>query len=251
MPLRQRFSTTLGAFTVHDILCFLSNPHILPAPLGYRGFMISRLPETFFFFRTGIPASWGRTNFLKRKGLVFTRRFFFGPGDQLDAAGVPEGGVPVGFSPDGRSPEGVVLFPYIPPGPPCGAVPFIVIPSGGVPEGAVPLAGISAGGVPDGAAFSEVPADACAEAAGVCSAGLDEAVVPESDVQPATRIPAMRNTDATSMIMVLLFMRYVSLVFREGSFPIPHLSHPLTVWAPPLLYSQYGWWEILTANRII
>jgi len=148
----------------------------------------------------------------------FARLCFSSSEDQLDAGGVPDGGVPDGFSPDCRSPEGAVPLPGMPPGPPCGAVPFIAIPSGGVPEGAVPLAGISAGGVPAGATFSEVPTDTCAEAAGVCSAGLDAALLPESDVQPATRIPAMRNTDATSMMMVLLFMRYVSLVFREGSF---------------------------------
>jgi hypothetical protein len=86
-------------------------------------------------------------------------------------------------------------------------VPFIAIPSGGVPEGAVPFICISTGCVPEGVALSDVPADACPVAPGVCAAAvLDAAGLPESDVQPATRIPAMRNTDATSMMIVLLFM---------------------------------------------
>lgn len=127
---------------------------------------------------------------------------------------MPDGGVPDGFSPDGLSPEGAVPLPGIPPGPPCGAVPFIAMPSGGVPEGAVPLTCLSAGGVPDGNAVSAAPDVDFSDAAGVCTAGLDVAVLPESDVQPATNIPAMRIADATSMMMVLLFMGYVSLMSR-------------------------------------
>jgi hypothetical protein len=134
----------------------------------------------------------------------------------------PVGGVPEGFSPEGGEPEG----------PP---VPFISMPAGGVPEGRVPFISIpplwspdavwficiSAGGVPEGAAdWSDDPATASVEAAWGCSAGAaawlvtaDWAeVLPLSDVQPATKIPAMRSAEATNMIMMLLFMGYVSLL---------------------------------------
>jgi len=56
----------------------------------------------------------------------------------------------------------------------------------------------------------------------------DEEELPESDVQPATKIPAMRIADATSMMIVLFFMGYVSLIVREviifddhpGDYPV-------------------------------
>jgi hypothetical protein len=144
---------------------------------------------------------------------------FYPQCNQVVTGGVPDGGVPEGFSPDGLSPEGAVPFPGMPPGPPCGAVPFIAMPSGGVPEGTVPLLCKSAGRVPDGVTFSDIPADTCPDAAGVCASALDVALLPESDVQPATNIPAMRIADATSMMIVLFFMDYFSLVFQEESFP--------------------------------
>jgi len=46
---------------------------------------------------------------------------------------------------------------------------------------------------------------ACTDAAGVDAADCVE-VLPESDVQPATKIPAMRITDATNKILILFFM---------------------------------------------
>jgi len=109
----------------------------------------------------------------------------------------------------------------MPPGPPAGAVPFICIPSGGVPEGLVPFISTPAGAVPD---CSDDPAALAAGVAWTCSddAGLDAAdcveELPESDVQPATRIPATRIADATNMMIMLLFMGYVSfLVSGQGS----------------------------------
>lgn len=137
------------------------------------------------------------------------------PAYELAAGSVPEGVVPDGFSPDGGVPDGAVPFISIPPGGvPEGRVPFISIPAGGVPDGWVPLfTCIPAGGVPDGAAdWSDDPAAACVEAAWDCvdDAGLEVAdcaeELPESDVQPATKIPATRNTDAINMIIMLLFM---------------------------------------------
>jgi hypothetical protein len=77
---------------------------------------------------------------------------------------------------------------------------------------------LSAGGVPDGDAVSAVPEAAFSDAAGVCTAGLEVAELPESDVQPATNIPAMRIADATSIMIVLLFMGYVSLMSRGSLF---------------------------------
>jgi hypothetical protein len=44
--------------------------------------------------------------------------------------------------------------------------------------------------------------------------GTDE--LPESDVQPATKIPAIRSAEATSVMMILRFMGYVSLMVREN-----------------------------------
>jgi hypothetical protein len=45
-------------------------------------------------------------------------------------------------------------------------------------------------------------------------AGVDAAdcveVLPESDVQPAAKIPAMRITDATTIILILFFMENLS-----------------------------------------
>jgi hypothetical protein len=38
--------------------------------------------------------------------------------------------------------------------------------------------------------------------------------LPESDVQPATKIPATRNSDAINMMIMLLFMGYVSFSVR-------------------------------------
>jgi hypothetical protein len=114
-----------------------------------------------------------------------------------------------------------------PGGVPEGRVPFISMPAGGVPDGWVPLfTCIPAGGVPDGAAdWSDDPAAACAEAAVDC---VDDAVpdaadcadeLPESDVQPATKIPATRNTDAINMMIMLLFMGYVSFTVRMDIIP--------------------------------
>jgi hypothetical protein len=105
-------------------------------------------------------------------------------------------------------------------------VPFISMPAGGVPDGWVPLfTCIPAGGVPDGAAdWSDDPAAACAETAVDCvdDAGFnadcaDE--LPESDVQPATKIPATRNTDAINMMIMLLFMGYASFMVRMDIIP--------------------------------
>jgi hypothetical protein len=116
-----------------------------------------------------------------------------------------------------------------------------------VPEGAVPLRCISAGGVPEGAAFSEVPADACPDVSGVPAAEPETAagvaVLPVSDVQPATKIPEMRIADATSMIMMLLFMGYVSLTIR-GSHSHSRLMSPaggssvITVTTPPFIFTS-------------
>jgi hypothetical protein len=74
---------------------------------------------------------------------------------------------------------------------------------------------MSAGGVPDGwvpDGVTELSADWGCCAAAVVAADAEE--LPESDVQPATRIPATRNTDAINMMMILFFMGYVSL--RSG-----------------------------------
>jgi hypothetical protein len=89
-----------------------------------------------------------------------------------------------------------------------------------VPEGAVWFTCLSAGGVPEDAAdWSDNPVAACVEAAWGCSADAAGLVtadwaeeLPESDVQPATKIPAMRIAEATNMMMMLLFMGYVSLL---------------------------------------
>jgi len=139
------------------------------------------------------------------------------------AGGVPDGGVPEGFSPDGLSPEGAVPFICMPSGGvPEGRVPFISIPAGGVPEGAVWFICISAGGVPDGVTDeSDDPEAACTEDAWGCSAdaaalvtsdGAEE--LPESEVQPATKIPAMRIAEATNMMIMLLFMGICLLMIR-------------------------------------
>jgi hypothetical protein len=138
---------------------------------------------------------------------------------------VPEGGVPDGIPPKGGEPEG--------------AVPFICIPAGGVPEGRVPFICKPAGGVPEGVAdWSDDPVATCVETAWGCSADAAGLVtadwaeeLPESDVQPATKIPAMRIAEATNMMMMLLFMGYVSLL--SGHRPdVPgwesSIRHPAT-----------------------
>jgi hypothetical protein len=137
---------------------------------------------------------------------------------------VPEGGVP-----DGGVPEGRVPFISMPPGgDPEGRVPFISIPSGGDPEGRVPFICIPSAGVPIGPAdwlnrdLFPVPASpevidgdnppafpAVAVSTGRASDGIGESVLLVStdellSEQPATRIPATRTADATS-IMILLF----------------------------------------------
>jgi hypothetical protein len=113
------------------------------------------------------------------------------------------------------------------------------MPSGGVPEGAVPLTCLSAGGVPDGNAVSAVPDAAFSDAAGVCTAGLDVAVLPESDVQPATNIPAMRIADATSMMMVLLFIGYISLMSRGSPFDLLGGSSGIREDTVTLIFTTY------------
>jgi hypothetical protein len=121
-------------------------------------------------------------------------------------AGVPEGRVPFISIPSGGVPDG--------------RVPFISIPSGGVPDGRVLFAWSPSGCVPDrvtDCSDDPVEVDACASVSCACTddAGVDAAdcveVLPESDVQPATKIPAMRITDATNMILVLFFMENLSL----------------------------------------
>lgn len=148
---------------------------------------------------------------------------------QLPDGGVPDGGVPDGISPDGGvpdgfSPDGAVPFIPIPPSWE-GRVPFISIPAGGVPEGAVPFC-ISAGGVPDGAVLADELAALSAGADADCSTGaaVEDAAdcveeVPESDVQPATQMPAIRIAEATSMMMILLFMGYVSCMHGRDLDP--------------------------------
>ena len=141
------------------------------------------------------------------------------------AGGVPDGISPEGFSPEGLSPEGAVPFICMPSGGvPEGRVPFISIPAGGVPDADWFIC-ISAGGVPEGATDeSEDPVAACDEVAWGCSADAaalvtadDTEELPESEVQPATKIPAMRIADATNMIIMLLFMGYVSLLSGHAS----------------------------------
>jgi hypothetical protein len=77
---------------------------------------------------------------------------------------------------------------------------------------------ISAGGVPEGAAADCSDDAAAVEAA---CAGVDTAdcveELPESDVHPATKMPATRIAEATNMMIMLLFMGYVSLTVREAS----------------------------------
>lgn len=106
-----------------------------------------------------------------------------------------------------------------PGGVPEGRVPFISIPAGGVPDGWVPFAWNPSGCVPDGVtdcSDDPVEADACDGVSCACTddAGVDAAdcveVLPASDVQPATKIPAMRITDATIMILILFFMENLS-----------------------------------------
>jgi hypothetical protein len=138
--------------------------------------------------------------------------------------GVPDGGVPEGGVPDGTvpSPAGGV---------PDGRVPFICIPSGGVPEGAPadwlnlglsPL--LVASVVPD----DEPVAGGSAEAVFVICACEDAevlpdwaVVLPESCVQPAMRIPAMRIADATSIIILLFFMEFISRNITRLIVPFP------------------------------
>ena len=107
-------------------------------------------------------------------------------------------------------------------------MPFISSPAGCVPEGAVWFTCLSAGGVAD---WSDDPVAACVETAWGCSADAAGLVtadwaeeLPESDVQPATKIPVMRIAEATNMMMILLFMGYVSL--RRGIVMMSRAGNP-------------------------
>lgn len=116
--------------------------------------------------------------------------------------GVPEGGVPDGGVPKGRVPFTCILSG----GGPEGRVPFICIPPGGVPFdpadwlncGFSPV--LASPGVADATIVPE-PASGVFSTVCACPAALVE-----SWVQPATRIPAMRNADAISIIILLFFI---------------------------------------------
>lgn len=113
--------------------------------------------------------------------------------------GVPDRGLPEGGVPDGGVPKGLVRFPKSP------------MPSGGVPEGCgrvwlprfMPLGGVPAGA--DAASAGWVTACCWTERASEIPADCDR-LVPASDVQPATNIPAARMTMDTTNSNPLFFI---------------------------------------------
>lgn len=130
------------------------------------------------------------------------------------------------------------------------------MPSGGVPDGA-PADWLNWGLSPFFVWSDDPDAELLAGCSAwavfvICACAFDDAglpldwaeVLPESCVQPVTRIPAMRIADAISIMILLFFIRFISRSITTVSVPATHLNNRLLQ-----VGSGFGPWPGKSSNQ--